>query len=97
MRTLSKTANPWLSHDWKVKTLVSVTRGGSRLAFTCRSCERTFTHMTGSNETWATDGHDVALADNISQRWLSEICPVSPVAGDAADRLSHKNPRTEPV
>ena len=52
MRTISKVENPWQSHDWKVKTLISVTRGGSRLAFTCRSCERTFTHMTGNNQTW---------------------------------------------
>jgi hypothetical protein len=92
MRNIMKTENPWQSHDWKVKTLISVTRGGSRLAFTCRSCERTFTHMTGNNQTWATDGHDVALADTISQRWLSEICPVSPVVADVADRLNHKNP-----
>jgi len=92
MRNMIKSENPWQSHDWKVKTLISVTRGGSRLAFTCRSCERTFTHMTGNNETWATDGHDVALADNISRRWLSETCPVSPVVADVADRLNHKNP-----
>jgi len=91
MRSISKSENPWLSHDWKVKTLISVTRGGSRLGFTFRSCERTFTHMTGSNQTWATDGHDVALAENISQRWLSETCPVSPVATDGADRLNLKN------
>ena len=95
MRNLSKTANPWQSHDWKVKTLISVTRGGSRLAFTCRSCERTFTHMTGNNQTWATNGHDVALADIISQRWLSQICPVSPDPSDVADRLNHKNPPAE--
>lgn len=91
MRTATRKESPWQSHDWKVKTLISVTRGGSRLAFTCRSCERTFTHMTGSNQTWATDGHDAALSDAISQRWLSEICPVSPVAADAADRLNLKN------
>jgi hypothetical protein len=91
MRSISKNENPWQSHDWKVKTLISVTRGGSRLAFTCRSCERTFTHLTGNNQTWATNGKDVALADTISQRWLSETCPVSPVTGDVADRLNHKN------
>jgi len=37
----------------------------------------------------------VALADNISQRWLSEVCPVSPVTGDVADRLNHKNSPVE--
>ena len=91
MRTNGKIENPWQSHDWKVKTLVSVTRAGSRLAFTCRSCERTFTHMTGNNQTWAQDGHDAALADAISQRWLSEICPITPEPTDAADRLNLKN------
>src|ERR1700738_1794894 len=97
MRNITKSENPWLSHDWKVKTLISVTRGGSRLGFTCRSCERTFTHMTGSNQTWATDGHDVALAETISQRWLSETCPVRPGTTDAADRITHKNPQAESV
>jgi hypothetical protein len=95
MRSISKSENPWQSHDWKVKTLISVTRGGSRLAFTCRSCERTFTHMTGNNQTWATNGKDVALTDVISQRWLSETCPVSPVTGDVEDRLNHKNSPVE--
>ena len=95
MRNITKSENPWLSHDWKVKTLISVTRGGSRLGFTCRSCERTFTHMTGSNQTWATDGHDVALAETISQRWLSETCPVRPGTTDEADRLTLKNSPVE--
>lgn len=95
MRNITKSENPWQSHDWKVKTLISVTRGGSRLGFTCRSCERTFTHMTGSNQTWATDGHDIALADPISQRWLSEACPVRPGTTDEADRLNHKNTQPE--
>ena len=97
MRKISKNDNPWGTHDWKVKTLISVTRGGSRLGFTCRSSERTFTHMTGNNQTWATDGHDIALAENISQRWLSENCPVSPVTTDVADRLNLKNPQAETV
>ena len=95
MRIATKSENPWQSHDWKVKTLISVTRGGSRLAFTCRSCERTFTHMTGSNQTWATDGRDVALADDISHRWLSEACPIRPGATDSADRLNLKNSPVE--
>jgi hypothetical protein len=95
MRTIGKSENPWQSHDWKVKTLISVTRGGSRLGFTCRSCERTFTHMTGSNQTWATNGRDVALAESISQRWLSETCPVRPGSTDGADRLSLKNTPVE--
>jgi hypothetical protein len=51
--------------------------------------------MTGSNQTWATDGHDVALADPISHRWLSEICPVIPVASDSDDRLNFKNAPVE--
>lgn len=95
MRSITKNENPWQSHDWKVKTLISVTRGGSRLGFTCRSCERTFTHMTGTNQTWATNGKDVALADGISRRWLSEICPLRPGATDGADRLSYRNAPVE--
>jgi hypothetical protein len=93
MRAIRKSDNPWLSHDWKVKTLVSVSRSGSRLGFTCRSCERTFTHVTGDSQTWATNGHDVALAEEVSKRWLSEACPIRPDESDAADRLKFKNPQ----
>jgi hypothetical protein len=91
MNPLRKTGNPWLSHDWKVKTLISVTRGGSRLGFTCRSCERTFTHVTGENQTWATNGHDVALTEEVSRKWLTERCPVRPEQNDVVDRTRLKN------
>jgi hypothetical protein len=39
--------------------------------------------VTGNNQTWATDGHDVALAENISRRWLSEICCRTSESGGA--------------
>ena len=60
---------PWESHDWKVKTLESVSAGGgSTLAFTCRGCERTFTYMTANNRGWATSNDGTALADEITSR-----------------------------
>jgi hypothetical protein len=85
--------SPWESHDWKVKTLESVSAGGgSRLAFTCRACERKFTLTTASNRAWATTADGTALADDISSRWLAQSCPGRPGELDAQDRLNLKNP-----
>jgi len=92
MRTIRRTDNPWLSHDWKVKTIVSLmTGGGSRLGFTCRACERTFTQLTSTSRAWAVNRADMALAEDVSVRWMSEYCPSRPGATDAADRLKLKN------
>jgi hypothetical protein len=91
MRVIRVSESPWLTHDWKVKTLISVVRGGSRLAFTCRSCQRTFTQVTGDNQAWATNGHDIALEDEVSRRWMSEQCPIQPEKRDEEDRLRLKN------
>ena len=69
----------WDSHDWKIKTLESVSAGGgSRLAFTCRGCERKFTFMTGNSRAWATSSDGTALADEITTRWLAQKCPGRP-------------------
>jgi hypothetical protein len=84
---------PWESHDWKVKTLESVSAGGgSRLAFTCRGCERKFVYTTANNRAWATSGDGTALSDEISSRWLAQTCPGRPGEKDNQDRLSLKNP-----
>jgi len=84
---------PWESHDWKVKTLESVSAGGgSRLAFTCRGCERKFTYTTANNRAWATSSDGTALADEITSRWLAQSCPGRPGEGDNQDRLTFKYP-----
>jgi hypothetical protein len=84
---------PWESHDWKVKTLESVSAGGgSRLAFTCRGCERKFTYTTANNRAWATSGDGTALADEITTRWLAQSCPGRPEEGDNKDRQAFKYP-----
>ena len=84
---------PWESHDWKVKTLESVSAGGgSKLAYTCRACERKFIYTTGNNRVWATNDEGTALADEVSARWLSESCPRRPGKRDGQDRMTFKNP-----
>jgi hypothetical protein len=84
---------PWESHDWKVKTLESVSSGGgSRLAFTCRGCDRKFTYRTANNRAWATSGNGTALADEVTSRWLSQSCPGRPGDRDNQDRLTFKYP-----
>ena len=82
---------PWESHDWKVKTVESLTAGGgSKLAFTCRACERKFTHTTANNRAWATSADGTALADDVTTRWLAEPCPRRPGEPDQKDRLKVK-------
>src|SRR5260370_7363796 len=47
---------PWRTHDWKVRTIESISPGGdSRFAFTSRSCARIFNHSTINSPTWAVD------------------------------------------
>jgi hypothetical protein len=83
---------PWESHDWKVKTIEPLAAGGgSRLGFTCRSCERKFSYMTGNNRAWAVNNDGVALADEITSRWLSEACLRRPGSKDDEDRERLKN------
>src|SRR5271157_3332506 len=92
MRT-TQNKTPWESHDWKVKTLESVSLGGgSKLAYTCRACERRFTHTTGNNRAWATTNAGIALSDEVTERWLAQSCPGRPGKGDNKDRLSFKYP-----
>lgn len=84
--------SPWESHDWKVKTIDSVmSGGGSRLGFTCRSCERKFSYTTANNRAWAVDNAGVALTDEISSRWLAEPCLRRPGVADDEDRGHLKN------
>ena len=55
---------PWRTHDWKVRTIESIAPGGgSRLAFTCRSCGRIFNQTTINSRTWAVDTGGTALSD----------------------------------
>ncbi len=92
MDTILKPRSPWESHDWKVKTLDALlSGGGSRLGFTCRSCERNFSYFTASGRAWAVDSQWVALSDEISLRWLREFCPTHPGASDEEDRKALKN------
>jgi hypothetical protein len=82
---------PWDSHDWKVKTVQQlIAGGGSRLAFTCRSCERQFSYMTMDNRAWAIDGQGQALSDDVTSRWLAEKCPRRPGTHDGEDRRTLK-------
>jgi len=91
MRT-TQTKTPWESHDWKVKTLESLCAGGgSKLAYTCRSCERKFTYTTANNRAWATSDDGTALADEVSTRWLAEPCPRRPGEHDHKERLKMKH------
>ena len=86
----------WNSHDWKVKTLESLTAGGgSRLGFTCRSCGRKFSHTTANHRTWAVDNQGVALEDNISSGWISARCPGRSEESDESDRLRIKYPNAK--
>ena len=73
---------PWRTHDWKVRTIESIAPGGgSRLAFTCRSCGRIFNQTTINSRTWAVDEGGVALNDTVT------------TAGSR--KAAHANRRTE--
>ncbi len=83
---------PRRTHDWKVRTIESIAPGGgSRLAFTCRSCGRIFNQTTINSRTWAVDAGGVALADVVTGRWLAESCLRRPADGDDDDRKLFKN------
>jgi transposase-like protein len=85
---------PWDSHDWKVKTLESLTTGGgSRLGFTCRSCQRKFSYTTTNHRAWAVNDDGKTLSDDITSRWLSERCLRRPAETDNEDRQHLKYPR----
>jgi hypothetical protein len=83
---------PWRTHDWKVRTIESIAPGGgSRLAFTCRSCGRIFNQTTINSRTWAVDEGGTALSDNVTNLWLAESCLRKPSDGDVDDRKLFKN------
>ena len=83
---------PWRTHDWKVRTIESIAAGGgSRLAFTCRSCGRIFNQTTINSRTWAVDAGGVALSDTVNNRWLAESCTRKPSDGDEDDRKLFKH------
>jgi hypothetical protein len=83
---------PWRTHDWKVRTIESIAPGGgSRLAFTCRSCGRIFNQTTINSRTWAVDEGGTALSDTVTNRWLAESCLRKPSDSDVDDRKLFKN------
>src|SRR5260370_38655325 len=83
---------PWRTHDWKVRTIESIAPGGgSRLAFTCRSCGRIFNQTTINSRTWAVDAVGVALSDNVTTRWLAGSFLRKPADADENDRKQFKN------
>lgn len=66
----------WGTHDFVVKMLDWSATRGSRLAYRCRRCGRSFHHFTAtSRDMWAIDGEGRALEGSVSDRWLSEGCP----------------------
>lgn len=68
--------SPWNTHDFKVKMLDWSAARGSRLAFSCRFCGRSFCCFTIlTRGTWAVDGDGRELENAISDRWLLERCP----------------------
>jgi hypothetical protein len=70
-----------------VKTIESLTSGGgSKLGFTCRSCERNFGYTTVNNKAWATSTDGLTLSDEVTLRWLAECCPGHRVSTDDDDR-----------
>lgn len=84
---------PWNTHDFKVKMLDWSAARGSRLAYTCRMCERRFCAFSlQSQGIWAVDGEARALADVVSDRWLAESCARLPNQGDDADRRNLREP-----
>jgi hypothetical protein len=92
MQTTQK-KTPWESHDWRVKTLESVSAGGgSKLGYTCRACERQFIYTTANNRAWAIRSDGTALADEVTTRWLGESCLRRPGEHDSKDKLKLKNP-----
>ncbi len=91
---IDRSRAPWDSHDWKVKTIESLTAGGgSRLGFTCRSCERKFGYTTTNRRAWAVNEEGRTLSDEITTRWLAERCPGRPGETDDADRQNLKHLR----
>ncbi|MGH7917489.1 MAG: hypothetical protein ACREQE_08475 [Candidatus Binataceae bacterium] len=70
------TSNLWDSHDFKVKMLDWSAARGSRLAFTCRSCGRSFCRFTLLDHgSWAIDKDGRALESALNERWMAEACP----------------------
>jgi hypothetical protein len=66
----------WETHDFMAKMLDWSPARGSKLAYRCRRCGRSFCHFTGvSRDMWAVDGEGRALDGSVSDRWLSEQCP----------------------
>ena len=81
------TSPTWDSHDFKVKMLDWSAARGSRLAFRCRNCGRTFCRFTTLDQgIWTVDGEGRTLELAVTDRWLAEECPHLEVTSDAEDR-----------
>ena len=66
----------WETHDFMTKMLDWSPARGSKLAYRCRRCGRSFCHFTGAcSDMWAVDGEGRTLDGSVSVRWLSEECP----------------------
>jgi len=79
--------NLWDTHDFAVKMLDWSAARGSRLAHTCRRCDRAFCPFALlSHGVWATDGEGRPLENSVTNRWLSEACPRIISENDDKDR-----------
>jgi hypothetical protein len=81
----------WESHDFAVKMLDWSAVQGSKLAYRCRRCGRSFQQFTAaSRDIWAVDDEGRGLASSVSNQWLSGDCPrrFSPKDDDDRKQLS---------
>lgn len=78
----------WDSHDFRVKMLDWSAARGSRLAFYCRRCGRSFCSFTILRRgAWAVDREGRGLEDAVSERWMREKCPRVFGVKDDGDRM----------
>jgi hypothetical protein len=77
----------WQTHDFAAKMLDWSATRGSKLAYRCRRCGRSFCQYTvSSHDMWAIDGEGRPLEGGVSDRWLSDECPRFFSAKDDEDR-----------
>lgn len=86
----------WQTHDFTVKMLDWSAVRGSRLAHTCRRCERRFSRFTAlAHGVCAIDREGRNLESSVSSRWLSEVCPRTSSESDNQDRKRLREPTAQ--